>query len=104
MREMYSSRITHHLSHFFDDAPIHIQPLVQIEFYGLEQGGGFEFLAGGDDLLEGHLGADRETILGDDGAFIEVHRHEVRGDANNLNALFRSEERRVGKEGRSRWS
>src|ERR1039457_3171211 len=85
---LHVSRITFYASHLFHDPPINIQPLVQVQLHGLEQSGGFELLAGGDDLLEGHLGANRKAILGDDGSLIEVHRHEVRGDANDLDALL----------------
>jgi len=39
------------VSHFLDDPPIDVEPLVEIEFHGLEQGGGLESLTGGDDLF-----------------------------------------------------
>src|SRR5262245_23258933 len=42
----------------------------------------------GDDLLQSHTGSERETILRDDGPFVEVHGDEVGGDSNYFDALL----------------
>src|SRR2546422_9809261 len=45
-------------------------------------------LAGGDNLLEPPFRPNVETALGDDGAFVEAHRHKMRSDADDFDPLL----------------
>lgn len=74
--------------YLFHDAPEDVEAFGEVELDGFDQGFGFETLAFGDDLREGHAWGDVEAALGDDGAFVEVHVHKVRGDADDFDAVF----------------
>ena len=71
-----------------DDTPIDVEAFVEVEFNGFEEGFGFKFLAFGNDLFEVHARFHVEGVLGDDGAFVEVHGDEMGGDADDFDALF----------------
>src|SRR5215471_12555799 len=92
-------------SHFFDDAPINIEAFVEVKLYGFEQCGSFELLSPGNDFVEGHAWLHGKTVLGDNGAFVEIHRNEMSGDTDNFDALLVGLtiglwSRKTGKQGR----
>jgi len=71
-----------------DRAPIHIQAAFEEKVDRPAQRLGFQTLSFGDDFLEFHARQNFEAFLGDDGAFVEMHAHEVRGDTNDFDAVF----------------
>src|SRR5262249_4556048 len=62
--------------------------IVEIKLNRLKKGRGFKFLTRSDYFLETHLRTNMETVLCDDGAFVKIHRDEMRRDPDDFDALF----------------
>ena len=72
----------------FHRAPVNIEAFGEEEFHGAEEDAGFEALASSREFFERGTGTDVEAALRDDRTFVEVHAHEVRGDARDFHAVF----------------
>src|SRR5438876_12380247 len=76
--------------HLLYDPPIDVEPLSLVKFHGLDQHAGFEFLPGGDDVLQGPGLPDFKASLGDDMTFVQALRDVMRFDAAAFPALLLS--------------
>src|SRR5260370_4031601 len=75
-------------SHLLDYPPMNIQPFGQVKLHRLEQRRGLESLALGHNIAQRHVWPHHEAVLRDDRSLVQVHRHEMRRNSDDLDALL----------------